>query len=297
MAFLICAVLMSGCGGKDKGIPMQVYFLKSNEDVLITKKYYVSGKDAGTRAEELLYIMTAPRADELRSVFPDGVKVKSVTSEGYLLTVNFSENYSKLEKSEEVFLRAAVVQTLVMIDGVEYVSFEVGGKALTDDSGKTVGLMSADDFVQNVGTTLTSYQEGDLKLYFAAKGKDELVPEQRKNLRYNIDTSLEKLAVEQLMKGPKSDKCEATIPVEAKLLGVSVREGICYINFSKGFLTGGGDRDPEIVIYSIVNSVLASGNASKVKILVEGSDDAVFKGAVDLKNTLEWREDLIRKTK
>ena len=95
------------------------------------------------------------------------------------------------------------------------------------------------------------------------------------------------------MKGPNSDKRSATIPNTVKLLGVSVREGICYVNFSSSFLEDGYNQKPEVAIYSIVNSIIANGNATKVQILIDGSKGTTFKGTVDLSEPLEWKTDLI----
>ena len=72
-----------------------------------------------------------------------------------------------------------------------------------------------------------------------------------------------------------------------------MKEGICYVNFDSAFLSDGYNQKPEIAIYSIVNSIIANGNVTRVQILVEGSGDVVFKGTVDLSEPLEWRADFI----
>ena len=66
-----------------------------------------------------------------------------------------------MKKSREVLCRAAVVQTLVQVDGIDFVSFYVGDDVLKDREGIPIGLMSADDFVQNTGSSLSSYQVTD----------------------------------------------------------------------------------------------------------------------------------------
>ena len=52
---------------------------------------------------------------------------------------------------EEKLVRAAVVQSLVLIDGINAVSFTVDGEMLKDSTGFPVGLMNEDDFVENTG--------------------------------------------------------------------------------------------------------------------------------------------------
>ena len=153
--------------------------------------------------------------------------------------------------------------------------------------------MGAEDFVQNTGSSLKSYQETNLQLYFSNKEGTKLVKEKREDVHYNINTSVEKLVVEQLMKGANSDKRSATIPNTVKLLGVSVREGICYVNFNAAFLNDGYNQKPEVAIYSIVNSIIENGNVTKVQILIDGSNKETYKGAIDLSEPLEWKPNLI----
>ena len=65
----------------------------------------------------------------------------------------------------EVLCRAAIVQSLVQIDGIESVAFEVEGNPLTDKEGQVVGSMRAEDFIKNTGSVLHSYEKTNLTLY------------------------------------------------------------------------------------------------------------------------------------
>ena len=53
------------------------------------------------------------------------------------------------------------------------------------------------------------------------------------------------------------------------------------------------NQKPEVTIYSIVNSIIANGNAAKVQILIEGTSDAVFMNSIDLSKPLEWNADIL----
>ena len=87
------------------------------------------------------------------------------------------------------------------------------------------------------------------------------------------------------------------IPKDTKLLGVSVKYGICYVNLDSTFLTEGYNQKPEVAIYSIVNSIIESGNASRVQILVNGASDVTYKGSIQLDRPLEWNSELIEEKK
>ena len=57
------------------------------------------------------------------------------------------------------------------------------------------------------------------------------------------------------MEGPKSDDMLPTLSSNTKILGVSIVEGICYVNLDKSFLTETMSVQQELPIYSIVDSL------------------------------------------
>lgn len=273
---------------------MNIYYVNVDENALVQEKYLRVETESTEIVQEVLEALRKPvDTKKCQSVIPASVKVKGFRINGRQLELEFNDEYLKMNKSTEVLLRAAVVQTMVQIPEIRFVSFYVGEDALKDSSGKAIGMMCAEDFVQNTGSSLRSYQSTDLKLYFANKDGTELSVEKRSNVHYNINTSIEKLVVEQLMKGTTSDKRSSTIPSSVKLLGVSVKEGICYVNFDSSFLSSEFNQKPDVAIYSIVNSIIANGNATRVQILVDGSSGILFMGSVDLSEPLEWKANLI----
>ena len=114
------------------------------------------------------------------------------------------------------------------------------------------------------------------------------------NVRYNVNTSIERLIVEQLMKGTNATGYQSTIPKTATLLGVSVKEDICYVNLDSKFVSDSYDLNPEVTIYSIVNSLVSNSNISKVQILIDGVSDVMYKGTVDLARPLKGDEKLLK---
>ena len=96
------------------------------------------------------------------------------------------------------------------------------------------------------------------------------------------------------MKGTGASGSQSVIPKTTKLLGVSVKDGVCYVNFDSKFSTDSYDLNPEVTIYAIVNSVIANANVTKVQILIDGASDVMYKNIVDLSKPLEWRVDLVK---
>lgn len=111
-------------------------------------------------------------------------------------------------------------------------------------------------------------------------------------MRYNSNMSVEKLVVEQLIKGPSMQEHQPVLPPETKLLGISVKDGICYVNFDDQFQSSVYGVNPELAIYSLVNSIVEAGNASQVQISVNGETDMKYQGVIDLSKPLSRNLDL-----
>ena len=94
--------------------------------------------------------------------------------------------------------------------------------------------------------------------------------------------SIEKLIVEELIEGPMSSQLQKTFSEKTKILGVSVKDGICYVNFDENFLTNHVALDPNLTVYSLVNSIVQGGVATKVQILVNGETNVKYHETIDL---------------
>ena len=246
---LVWSFIMMGCSGSDEGTAMNIYYLDPEGYALVQDEYFRKAENPEAAVEEVLHALQNPKdIKEFQTTIPSSVEIKKFRLKDNILELTFDENYLELSKSIDVLLRASVVQTIVQIPEIKYVSFYVEDEPLKDLSGNAIGRMCAEDFAQNTGSSLKSYQETDLKLYIADKSGTKLTLEKLTRIHYNINTSIEKLVVEQLM--------DATIPNTVKLLGVSVKDGICYVNFDSAFLTDGYNQKPEVAIYSIVNSII-----------------------------------------
>lgn len=285
-----------GTGKTDEIEGTYLCYVNTEEDSLVRESYEIQGETADEEVEDVLEEMQK-EADSIdyRSAFPDHVSVTDWSLTDGRLDLTFSDSYLRMSKGEEVLLRAALVETLGQIKGVDEVGFFTGEGPLTDSDGQEIGYMSPEDFVQNTGSTLHSYQLQELKLYFAGEKGDCLEPE-TVSLRYNSSTSIEKLVVEQLIKGPEKEGMLAVIPPETRVLGVSVREHICYVNFDQEFLNGAPGVTPEATVYAIVNSLTESGNVSQVQISVNGESDIQYMNRIDLGKPLTRNPDLVEES-
>lgn len=292
---MILTLALGGCnrkGDPKKGEPC-LFYVSEQGDPLVKKAYDWKGESAGEEVENMLkgFRHTEDPA-EYHSPMPKKVRVEDYTLEDGKLDLYFNEDYAAMGTVAETLCRAALVQSFVQIDGVDMVKIYVGQEALTDKNGLEIGYMRSEDFVQNAGMALNSYQRASITLFFANAEGDKLKQE-KKEVRYNSNMSIEKVLIEQLIKGPGSGNLKAVIPPETKLLGISVKEGICYVNFDEGFLMEGYDINPKLTILSLVNTIVEGGNASQVQISVNGKTDVVFHDVMDLSKPISRDLDIV----
>ncbi len=162
----------------------------------------------------------------------------------------------------------------MQVGGVAYVKFTVEGEELCDEEGKEIGYMNRDMFVENTGSSLHSYQDGNIHLFFADEAGNRLV-EEEVSVRYNSNMSVEKLIVEQLIKGPSTEGAYPTVSPKTKILGV-------YVNFDEEFLNACYHVSPEVMVYSVVNSLVEGGEMGQVQILINGKTDVSFQDSISL---------------
>ncbi|BCN31749.1 GerMN domain-containing protein [Anaeromicropila herbilytica] len=298
IVIIICFALLvlSGCQGKSEGKDTSndtnkyIYYV-DNDNTMVVKKIYkpkATNKD-DLIAEYIRQLRKEPKDIELKKTIPDTVNIKNYKlDEDAQLTINFDANYSQLTGIEEILCRAAVVKTLSQVDGVDYIEFNVNGKPLMDSHDQPVGYMNAEDFIMNSGEEITYYQDAKITLYYANKKGDKL-KESHIVVTYDGTISMEEVVIRQLMKGPlKKDKGEqkSTIPKDTKLIKVSTKDGVCYVDFDEKFLDKLSDITDEVAIYSIVDSLVELPNVNKVQFLINGEKQESYRQAVSIDDVL-----------
>ncbi|MEI3191353.1 MAG: GerMN domain-containing protein [Lachnospiraceae bacterium] len=292
---LAIPLLMAGCRKQQQvdESGYQIWYINQDETCLKYENKELQSKNEEGLLREMMEVMReTPTDDELKPVIPEDVELLDFDFEHNQLYLDFSPEYKKMPKVYEVLCRAAIVRTLGQIDGVEYVDFQVNGEPLTDLEGKEIGLMNEDQFIENAGEEINAYKTADLTLYFSNKAGDKLV-EQRVAMEYNSNISLEKLIVEQLIAGPPFEGAYPTIPSETKLLNISIKDNICYVNLDEGFLGTGYNVIESIPVYSIVNSLIENTDAQKVQISINGETNRMFRESINFDTIFEKNEGLI----
>jgi len=139
----------------------------------------------------------------------------------------------------------------------------------------------------------------EVVLYFGDDQAQYLVPEKR-NISIEQGASDEVLAasiIEELIAGPKNKELYATIPAEAKILSVKIKDGVASTDFSEELQSKhwGGSAGEGMTLNSIANTLTELDSIDKVQLLIEGKKVESLAGHADTTVPLERNEDIIKK--
>lgn len=296
ISLMICLLGLAGCSmsKNEEADTMSIYYISNSETKTETHEYVMRAAEEGTQVKELLTALaTAPLKKEYKAPLAMGFDVLGYTLEDGKLLINMDEKYKELSTTRELLVRAAVVRTMVQLPGVNFVAFRVNGEQLFDSLGQLVGWMNGDTFVDNEGDEINAYAEVRLKLYFANEAGTGLIATYRTR-EYNTNISLEKIILEELIKGPNAEGVYPTINPDTRVASVAVKDGICYVNLDETFLTQIYNVTPEVTIYSIVNSLVEQTGVYKVQISVNGDSSGTYREKYSLTTYFERNLDLVK---
>lgn len=300
LLFLLCflmLLLIGGCGKQDTSTESKdrysIYYLNREETKISEFAYYTETKEPMKVLSELLQVLAQTPKNVGYHETISNFLVTAYSINGDVVQISVDEKYKNLAPTTEVLTRAAIVRTLAQIEGISYVSMKLEDKELTDHTGAVMNAMSADQFVDNAGNEINTYENVRLTLYFAAENGKHL----RKAIRsveYNSNISLERVVVESLIGGPIGEELYPTINPNTKIISVTVKDKICYVNLSEEFLSQQYSVLPEVTIYSLANSLIELNSVNKVQIAIDGETNLVFRESISLSSPFERNLDILK---
>ena len=293
---IVCMLLLSACTKQKEEAEniVQVYFVSNSETKVEMHPYVMETKEPEEQLKELMECLkTNPEKLEYKAPFSMGFQVKSYTLEEGNLQIDVDGAYKELPPITEILVRAAVVRTLTQLPEVSLVMITVEGSPLTDKKDNTVGWMNAEQFIDNDGNEINTYEEARIRLYFADESGTKLIAADREK-HYSTNTPLERFVVEELIAGP-SGRVEGLYPSvnpNTKIVSVMTKDGICYVNLDENFLAVVNNVSTDVSVYAIVNSLAELSNINKVQILINGEapstlPTSTFERNLDIVTTVE----------
>lgn len=296
LLLLIVVAVLTGCGNEEiaEGETV-VYYLNKEGTSIVPNGCVITGDSPETQIEEFLdKLEDAPDSVDFQRTIPENVKLLNYTRDHEQLYLDFSAEYLNMDKVTEVLVRAAIVKTMVQVEGVSFIGIRVAGEPLKDSVGNNVGLMNENTFLDNIASGDSATKIVNLNLYFANQTGDKL-KSQPCVVEYNANMAVEKVIVEMLLAGPTEKGYYATIPKDTKVMNVTTKDGVCYVNLDTGFTAQGYDVLGTVTIYSIVNSLTELPDIKGVQILVNGETSINYKDNISLETTFQRNMELVEK--
>lgn len=295
--FWLAAILVfSGCSGKHDnkdGSEYQMYYLSLEENEVISDAYEPKAADSAGLIEEFREkLREMPKEAGYLRLLPENIRIEGYELEDKLLVLDMSMEYRDMKDTREILTRAGLVRTFVQIPDIERVEIRIAGDTLKDRNGEPVGTMSAENFLENSGKEINAYQSTSLTLYFADESGSNLVKETR-NVYYSTGLPLERVVVEQLIKGPREEGHFQSVSASTKILGITTADNICYVNLDKGFMDAEMTVQEQITIYSLVDSLIYNCKAKQVQISINGKTDLTFRDTMELSKLFEWDDSML----
>ncbi|HEX3012106.1 MAG TPA: GerMN domain-containing protein [Syntrophomonadaceae bacterium] len=279
---LLLAGIFTGCQPAEKSIPAQqisqnikVYYGNSGNEKMVTEQRqikYSKGEDKYKLSlEELLQ---GPANKNHRANIPAGTKVYGTIKQGDKLIVDFSSSFNRFSGSiAEIIGVGSVVNTMTQFKEIRQVKILVNGQEYIGPSGQPRG------FMKTFPVNPSQEEARAITLYFGNKDATAVVPESR-TIKVSPGISKEdfiKIVLGQLIKGPENTNLVRTIPQEAKVNSVMLKDKIAYVDFSEEMQTKHwhGAAGEAMTINSIVNTLTEFEYISKVKMTVAGQPLAI----------------------
>jgi len=274
----------------------KIYCVNKAETKVVSEGFFM--QEAADEVEEQIECLldamrTEPGEYTNLKAIPDRITLKEWVLVGNQLTLDFDVNYANITGISEILRRTAIVKTLCQIEGVDFVSFTVAGQPLMDSNAQPIGMMSSSDFIDNTGGETNYKQTVTLNLFFT--GEDgRTLKVSRHQIEFDGTISLEELVIEQLIAGPLPEEhLYPTLPSDAKLLKVSKKEGICYVDFDSSFLNKLPEVSDEVAIYSVVNSLTEISGVSQVQFTINGESQKLYRENIPFDGLFERNLDLV----
>lgn len=276
---------------------VEIYYLNSEGTGLLSY-WYDFPKEPKDDQEAVQWIMkqlaTSPDLSEYKAVITKNMGFQKVNVQDSYISLDFGAGYAKLDPVTEILCRAAIVKSVTQISTISNVEITMNGQPIMNQDGQVVGSMNGDSFIDE-DTLLSSYGiYGEISLYFADSSGTKLVEEQTQ-LDMGTHSPIEKKVIEQLIKGPDKESLQRTIPKETKVIKTSVKDGICYVDLNTKFLDGVSGVNDEVVIYSIVNSLVELPTINKVQFTIEGERIKKYRETIPFDGTFERNLDIIQR--
>ncbi|ONI43843.1 hypothetical protein AN641_01285 [Candidatus Epulonipiscioides gigas] len=297
MIFLIGLFIFLTCSCiSNETIKYKFFYFDVTKNELVTHEVNIDS--VNNNREEIIYLLTEALYKKIDVT--SKAKISSVptiiTLNNDIAHLNFDSSFHNLTIIEQLLTRVALVYTLTNLDFISGIEISIDNTPITTKNGVAIGIMNKENIILNLVSPNppTSYQT--LKLYFLDKTTNKLVPETR-GIEVNKDFPIEKYIIQELIKGPTSDKLLPILPADTIINYIATKNGVCQVDLSSGssfkeILARDGEK---MLVEAVVNSLTEIYYIQKVGLLIDGKRELDSLGIIDLNLLFGRNESVIAK--
>lgn len=304
--FLACIMLLTACGlakeetteetklGKQE---IWAYYVNQEKTDLVVKPYKVDDKaEIQEQVKGLMeHLQNVKVNEEYQSPIPKGITFveNDIKIKQGKIELEFQIVYDQIDAETLLFFKACVAKSFLQLKNVYKVAISLTDITNSDpDTATVTENFDEESFNLSFGNANGYSQKGTIILYFA-NAEGDLLREYHKVVEISNNTSLAKIVVESLIEGPQQEGYTVTIPPNTTIQNISVKDGICYIDFSDEFYNTDNPLKNDVIIYAIVNSLCELPTVSKVQFLKNGEKMPFYRATMPFDGIFERNLDLI----
>lgn len=267
--------ILEDLGAVNTETAVRLYFSDSNGRYLVAaeRKQYFSD-ESQIPAYVVSQLIDGPTEQGQLAVLPEGTALRGVTVDGDgLCTVDFSSEFLLNKPDTDLSERMtvlAVVDSLTELPQISQVRFLVEGEPLGAYYHMDLGRSYERD-ESAIGKVRADLNETDATLYVRCWDDERLAPVPV-IVRENSQISLPEQLLQRLISFKPVNDLLPPLPEKTSVQSVTLSEGVCRVDFSKGFLSVAGNAAAELrTVRSVSRTLTSLDEVEKVFITVNGS--------------------------
>ncbi len=273
-ALFLCAVLLflSGCASDSPAVTAQFYYRRAvtkfggTDGIIAGEERSIPGPLSDTDALLSAYF-SGPLEDEFTAPFPRDSAVLDWEIADQTLILTMNDSFGALTDVELSIACACICKTLTGLLPISQVQLQLKDTLL---GGEPYILLSDED--------IRLYDNGldqsrtEFTVYYTDNQRRYLIAEE---VSVNLATEDDVISflVESLMTPPENSGLYSTLPRRTELLGYTIDNGICTINFSAEFERNSwtGCEAQRLTLLSVVNTLTQLEEVQQVEFSSEGN--------------------------
>ncbi len=307
LLLLLLTVFLTACGAREEEqaeYPQledgQIYafFMNADKTDVYPVAYTMEDENVPDIIRNMIqFLMSKVKTAEYQSPIPSSVTYLDTTYDNVqnVARVSFSVLYESVSAEDLLFFKTCVAWSVLQLEDVETISIYLTDLGNSDlETATTVETFDRDSFTFNFGDR-QGYKQSDTITLFFADATGTMLKEYEQTVEISNTTSLARLVVESVISGPEEEGYVATMSDEVRILNISVNDGICYVDLSEEFYDPANPLANEVIVYSLVNSLVELPTVSKVQFLKNGEKTQFYRETMPFDGLFERNLDIVVK--